>query len=432
MKYNISNLRTVSASSILLAISASPAFAASSYLNTWAGLYPGSTSDNASCQLCHAASTQNLNPYGQAICASNAGSISNRIQAVTGTNSDADPTGADNLTEINANTQPGWTPGNVNPTYSRGTCNATGLVESPPTFIAGNLDPAGGGNTNVPPVANANGPYAGSVNNPVSFSSSGSSDPDGTIVSYSWSFGDGSNSSNANPTHTYTSAGTYNVALTVTDDFGDSGSSSTTVTIAVGNAPPVANANGPYSGTEGNAVAFDGSASNDPDGSIISYSWDFGDGSTGIGATTTHTYSTAGTYNVTLTVLDDSGATDSAGTTATISTAGGGGGGGGLPANHTVNEEGVLHAPGNDTPYSSGCTSCHGADLRGDIGPSCYSCHSQEWSESAPGGGTGGGTGDADDDDDGRYNRDEGYNRDGNRDRRDRRRSRNRSRGDRD
>jgi PKD repeat protein len=53
-----------------------------------------------------------------------------------------------------------------------------------------------------------------------SFSSSGSSDSDGTIASYLWSFGDGTTSTSANPTHTYTTAGTYSVSLRVTDNDG--------------------------------------------------------------------------------------------------------------------------------------------------------------------------------------------------------------------
>lgn len=75
----------------------------------------------------------------------------------------------------------------------------------------------------------------------------------------------------------------------------------------------------------------------------------------------------------------------------------GGGGGGGLPANHTDDKDGALHAPGKDTPYSSGCTACHGTTLQGDLGPSCFSCHDQKWNEDPPsGGGTGGGTGGTD------------------------------------
>ncbi|MBI5867449.1 MAG: S8 family serine peptidase, partial [candidate division Zixibacteria bacterium] len=169
---------------------------------------------------------------------------------------------------------------------------------------------AGGGGGNQPPVANANGPYSGTAGTAVSFSSAGSSDPDGSIASYSWSFGDGGTSTLANPTHTYAAAGTYNVSLTVTDNLGATGSNSTTATISSGaNQPPVANANGPYSGTAGTAVAFSSAGSSDPDGTIASYAWSFGDGGTSTLANPTHTYAAAGTYNVSLTVTDNLGAT---------------------------------------------------------------------------------------------------------------------------
>ena len=70
---------------------------------------------------------------------------------------------------------------------------------------------------------------------------------------------------------------------------------------------PVANAAAnPVSGTAPLLVQFDGSASFDQDGTIVSYSWDFGDGTTGTGATASHTYA-AGTYTATLTVTDNSG-----------------------------------------------------------------------------------------------------------------------------
>lgn len=66
------------------------------------------------------------------------------------------------------------------------------------------------------------------------------------------------------------------------------------------------------------AVSFDGSGSYDPDGSIVSYQWDFGDGSTAVGETAAHTYTVAGIFTVTLTVKDDKIAT---GTTTTLVTA---------------------------------------------------------------------------------------------------------------
>ncbi|UCE88824.1 MAG: PKD domain-containing protein [Pseudomonadota bacterium] len=296
-------------------ISASPVYAVSGYLADFNSLYPGSTSaNNASCQLCHGSSTQNLNPYGAAICVQGGG-ITARLQAVEAANSDADPTGSNNITEINASTQPGWTPGNVNALFNRGNCSAIGTTEAPPAFIAGDLDPAAG---NQPPVADANGPYTGTVGVAVTFDGTASNDPDGTIVSYAWDFGDGTIGTGATPTHTYLVDGTFDVTLTVTDDAGDTGMDATTAAIALGNQPPVADPNGPYTGTVGVAVTFDGTASNDPDGTIASYSWDFGDGNVGNGPTPTHTYAAANTYNVTLMVTDDAGATDSAGTTADI------------------------------------------------------------------------------------------------------------------
>jgi PKD repeat protein len=56
------------------------------------------------------------------------------------------------------------------------------------------------------------------------------------------------------------------------------------------------------------ACAFDGSPSTDPDGTITAYAWDFGDGATGAGQSAAHTYASAGTYTVSLTVTDDKGA----------------------------------------------------------------------------------------------------------------------------
>jgi PKD repeat protein len=65
-------------------------------------------------------------------------------------------------------------------------------------------------------------------------------------------------------------------------------------------------------------VRLDGSASTDPDGTIVAYGWDFGDGQTGTGATVTHRYATPGTFTATLTVTDDRGGTHSAGKTVAV------------------------------------------------------------------------------------------------------------------
>lgn len=89
---------------------------------------------------------------------------------------------------------------------------------------------------NVLPVAVASAsPTSGYAPLPVSFSSSGSYDPDGTIAIYAWTFGDGSSSTAASPQHTYSNPGAYTATLTVTDDRG--GSSTTSVSITVNQNP---------------------------------------------------------------------------------------------------------------------------------------------------------------------------------------------------
>ena len=86
------------------------------------------------------------------------------------------------------------------------------------------------------------------------------------------------------------------------------------------NQSPVSVPGGPYSGVVGQNAPFNGGGSNDPDGTIVSYAWAFGDGATGAGANPTHAYSTSGTYNVMLTVTDNLGAQGTASTTINIST----------------------------------------------------------------------------------------------------------------
>src|SRR5260221_656897 len=131
-----------------------------------------------------------------------------------------------------------------------------------------------------------------------------SSDPDGSIARNSWNFGDGQTSTAASPSHTYSASGTYTVQLTVIDNQGATNSVSHTVTV---NRPPVAAFT---SSCNGLACSFTNSSS-DPDGSIASNSWNFGDGQTSTTASPSHTYGAAGTYTVTLTVTDNRGATNS-------------------------------------------------------------------------------------------------------------------------
>jgi PKD repeat protein len=141
----------------------------------------------------------------------------------------------------------------------------------------------------------------------VALNASGSTDADGTIVSYAWDFGDGSTGTGVTTSKAYAAAGTYTVTLTVTDDDGATATSSQQVTVpdVPANQAPTASFTATASPLQ---VALNASASTDPDGTIASYAWDFGDGTTGTGVTTTKTYAAEGTYTVTLTVTDDQGA----------------------------------------------------------------------------------------------------------------------------
>jgi len=84
---------------------------------------------------------------------------------------------------------------------------------------------------NEPPVSDPNGPYTALVGETISFDGTGSSDPDGTIVSYDWDFGDGNTGTGATPSHAYAAAAVYTVSLTVTDNEGAQDTATTTATI---------------------------------------------------------------------------------------------------------------------------------------------------------------------------------------------------------
>ncbi len=95
----------------------------------------------------------------------------------------------------------------------------------------------------------------------------------------------------------------------VTVNAGLTSTVSVTLTPISTNSPPVANFNfSPSDPIVGGIVSFDASSSSDPDGSITSYAWNFGDGSTGSGQFVTHAFAASGTYSVTLTVTDNEGA----------------------------------------------------------------------------------------------------------------------------
>jgi PKD repeat protein len=172
---------------------------------------------------------------------------------------------------------------------------------------------------NPPPVPSATASaHSGTSPLTIEFDAGGSTDASGNIISYDWDFGDGSTAAGVTATHTYTVTAAQNfvVQLTVTDDDGAASTTSVTVHVAVtpvANEAPVARFTAdPTYGTVPVDVAFDGAGSTDADGSIASYEWDFGDGTSGNGQAVVHTYSLPGDYNVRLTVADNDGSRSSA------------------------------------------------------------------------------------------------------------------------
>ncbi|MDE0804277.1 MAG: PKD domain-containing protein, partial [Acidimicrobiales bacterium] len=139
----------------------------------------------------------------------------------------------------------------------------------------------------------------------VDFDASSSFD-NGNIVSYDWDFGDGETGTGVAPSHTYATYDTYTVTVTATDDDGLTGTFVDTVAVDAPNVAPTASFTTTVNSID---VDFDGTASADVDGTIVSHDWDFGDGETGTGEVLSHVYAAAGTYTVTLTVTDDEGAT---------------------------------------------------------------------------------------------------------------------------
>ncbi len=160
--------------------------------------------------------------------------------------------------------------------------------------------------TNIPPVGDiAATPQSGNAPLRVSFDASGSYDPDGAIASYDWDFGDGATSTEIAPSHDYPAAGAYVATLVVTDNLGKIGRAEQTIRATDPfNSPPVARFNAQWNGV---TVTLDATSSTDADGTIVSYQWSLGDGSNKTGQTVQHGYAQPGTYNVSLTVTDNSG-----------------------------------------------------------------------------------------------------------------------------
>ena len=126
-----------------------------------------------------------------------------------------------------------------------------------------------------------------------------------------WDFGDSTGSSGKNVKHTYTEEGTYIVTLTVIDESSRIGVAKKEVDILYRNQAPVASLEATYGGVgqqvKVNSIAFfDGGASSDPDGDVLEFEWDFGDGAKSTLLRPNHEYTSTGNYTVTLKVTDPS------------------------------------------------------------------------------------------------------------------------------
>jgi PKD repeat protein len=181
---------------------------------------------------------------------------------------------------------------------------------------------------NRAPIAFAGADRTVNLGDPVEFNASGSSDPDGEIdeanFTYTWDFGDGSSLQGMVVQHTYISTGMYNVSLTVKDTGSTINNTDTdNLTIIVNTAPEadIWSLKVVTKNALGEAKAyFDASNSTDAELDPLTFIWDFGDGTTGIGMTTTHTYTEAKIYTVKVNVSDGIG-WDIASTTVRINTA---------------------------------------------------------------------------------------------------------------
>ena len=181
------------------------------------------------------------------------------------------------------------------PSDTSGTGGITPLFNLPPTVVM-NADVQRG----VAPLM-------------VRFNSSGSID-DGVIIQRLWDFDDGQTSLDIAPTHTFQTTGRYTVRLTLTDDQNAQSTQNLIITVTE---KPVAVIDVDRTTAESAPAifSFDGSASFDPDaeeGDELAYRWDFGDGSRVLIPVVTHTFATAGTYRVVLTVTDATGVTGTA------------------------------------------------------------------------------------------------------------------------
>lgn len=182
----------------------------------------------------------------------------------------------------------------------------------------------------APLMANISGPATVDAGQPVTLDGQGSFSS-GPLTSIQWDFGDGATGGGNSPSdlvvsHSYAQPGTYTVQLTLTDDLNQTDTASFDLTVQPGATtllpppppppdpqpqPPTAGIEGPSQAAVGEAVLFDGGYSQ-ASSPLVAYQWGFGDGSGAEGMGVTHAFAVPGSYNVTLSVIDENGLSSSA------------------------------------------------------------------------------------------------------------------------
>ncbi|MEP0546599.1 MAG: tandem-95 repeat protein, partial [Rhodothermales bacterium] len=189
------------------------------------------------------------------------------------------------------------------------TYNADNVVVTITAITPDNADPV---------IASLDGEVEGSEGEVLSFTASASDDDEGDALTYTYDFGDGESQSGVDltsVTHVYDDEGDYVLTLTVDD--GNGGTDTATLEVFVSNVDPtITNLDGDTDGTQGDTFDFTAAASDPGAADVLTYTYDFGDGTpnqSGVDLTSvSHVYTTAGTYTLTLTVTDGDGGSDTA------------------------------------------------------------------------------------------------------------------------
>lgn len=167
-----------------------------------------------------------------------------------------------------------------------------------------------------PPVARITVPrsYA-KVGTPFVVNGTTSSDSDGTVRRWVWTFGDGGSASGAVASHVFAATGVFNLGLEVFDNNNLTAVAYYSVSVVEPKSPTAILTYSPTRPDVGTPVVFNANQSLDPDGAILTYTWEFGDGSLGSGELAAHRYGAPGIYTVILTVTDEDSLTSSSTTT---------------------------------------------------------------------------------------------------------------------